>query len=131
MLRRLGESHFHAGRFEQAIDLLTQSRDVFAELGEPLEQTLILTWLGRSLAAAGRTAEALDSLRWARAKAEELGARHAAAEAGMYLADALATTGNPVAAREHLTQALETFVDLQSPKAEDARRRLEELDRRG
>ncbi|MEV5411262.1 tetratricopeptide repeat protein [Thermopolyspora sp. NPDC052614] len=127
MLRRLGEAYRDAGRFDEAVDTLTRTYELFAGLGETFEQARTLTDLGLTWLRAGRPGSAIGPLRRAHLLAERLGARHEQAKTSMYLADALVATGDVAGARDHLTRALEIFVDLVAPQAEVVRAKLAEL----
>jgi len=94
------------------------------EVGDRSSLGYVLNGVGRVLMETGRAAEALAPLRSAIALREELAQPHLLAESRLYLAEALADSGDLAAARESLEAALPTLEASGLETIEDTQRGL-------
>lgn len=117
------------GRARQALALLDQAREIFAEIAE--SDPYNTARLGVALAAAhlgcGDVAEAEEAAAQAARQMRALGSENGEAEALEALGEAARRHGDRDAARSRLQQALEIFTSLGSPRAARVRERIREL----
>ncbi len=120
----LGVTYRAAGRWEEAVEAHTTALDLAEKHGRRSGDAEIRTELGITYAAAGRYPEAAVELERARTLAVERGERHTAGRATLALGALPAPTMAVGRARELLREAEETFVELGSAEAEQARKAL-------
>jgi tetratricopeptide (TPR) repeat protein/transcriptional regulator with XRE-family HTH domain len=121
-LSELGRTYRHLGRYDVSLDCLDQALHLAGEAGDRSLTMMALNYQGETLRWAGQPAAAQDR-HWAVLKpARQLGHRYQLANALAGLAGALQDTGQPVRASRFRSCALDLYVDLGVPEAEDLRR---------
>jgi DNA-binding SARP family transcriptional activator/Flp pilus assembly protein TadD len=123
----LGLVYRRLGRYEQARAHHRQALKVFRELGNRSEQARALNGLGEAAQALGDLAQAADDHDAALALAREVGSRHEQARAHASLARAHHDLGHIDRAREHAQHAVDLYVGLGVPEADEARSFLASL----
>jgi len=123
-LGNLGSAYAQQGRFHEAADCQRQALALFREIGHQIGEARALSDLGLVRARQDRREQATDHQRQALALFREAGYQVGVAEALHRLGEALATAGQLHEARGQLRDALERYVALGLPEAEQVRARL-------
>ncbi|GAB3702676.1 ATP-binding protein [Nocardiopsis oceani] len=124
MLRRLGEASRDLDDHVRAIDHFRQALEYFTESDEPYMRTRTLVGLAATHLAAVDADSARPVLDEALRVGGRIGARHEEAGARVMLAGLAESEGRVDEARELLSAALSTYIELSSPEAGRIRSRL-------
>jgi tetratricopeptide (TPR) repeat protein len=126
-LNSLGRVHLRLGHGAEAADHFGQAFELASEIGNRTRQTSALVGLGDTLRLTGNAEDAMARYQFAAGMARETGDRYELAHALEGIGHILFDSGQIEPAREHWTQALETYTELDIPEAEQVRRSLEAL----
>ncbi|ACU73899.1 transcriptional regulator, SARP family [Catenulispora acidiphila DSM 44928] len=129
VLNKVGWSHVHLGRYEEALACSTEALELFRETGFRIGQADALDTLGLARHRLGDTAGAVACYEAAEAVFIEVGERFLLAETLMRLGDVHLTDHAEAAAREVWTRSLAILSDIGHPTAEQVEERLRSLDR--
>ncbi|MEU3998834.1 tetratricopeptide repeat protein [Streptomyces fungicidicus] len=105
----LGVALRHAGRAEEAIDVLTRACDLYQAVGDRHREARAWNSLGNALREVGRAGEAIDVLTRARDLFRAVGDRHREAMAWDHLGVALGDVGRVGKAIDALTRARDLY----------------------
>ncbi|SMC92907.1 ATP-binding protein [Kibdelosporangium aridum] len=117
----LGTALRELGRYDEALDELTQALDIFREIADKHGEGYTLVKLGDLYARLRKPEDALANFEQALATRREIGDRWGEAETLHSRGRLLLDTGEAEAARESWHDALAIFTDLDDPRAEDVR----------
>jgi tetratricopeptide (TPR) repeat protein len=123
-LASLGEAYHRMGRHPEALVHLHRALALSRETGDLGLETEALNTLGATLACMGQHDAALDRHRSALELARGSGERYEQARALAGIGDAQAASGDLAGAREHWQRALDGYVALGVPEADEVRARL-------
>lgn len=126
-LANVGEILNSMGRHSEAVEYLRHGRELARKVADRRGELFVASNLGVAYTGMGRYDEALVSLGLSLAGNRELGLRNWEAFSLLHLGDCLVAQGDPDAAREHWTQALQIFTELGAPERDTVRGRLETL----
>ncbi|MET8088840.1 BTAD domain-containing putative transcriptional regulator [Micromonospora sp. NPDC005220] len=126
VLNEIGMMEREAGRPELAADLHRSALVAMTEVGDRVAQCGSRNLLARAILAQGDVTSALDLYRRVLADATQLGARYEQGRALEGIGRCL-RTGDPTAARAHLTRALSLYRQIDVPDRHEVERLLAEL----
>jgi len=124
VLDSLGTLHTRLGRPAQAIDHHQRALTLYRETGDRYSEARVRNGLGEAARTAGHLADALAHHTAARGIAADIGSRDQQARACSGIGDAHQALGDYARARESYRQALDLYIGLGMPEADDIRARL-------
>jgi DNA-binding SARP family transcriptional activator len=127
VLNNLAEACCLLGSFDEALEHANRSLQIAARAGSRRIEVFSHCHAGSALAGLGRLDEAREHLGRALDLARRMDSRHATAWTLHYLGELAARTGEPGEARRYWQEAVELFLDLADPQADDLRRSIAEL----
>ncbi|MEV6847125.1 tetratricopeptide repeat protein [Actinoplanes sp. NPDC051411] len=127
-LGNLGNVYRNLGRYREACEHHEHSLATMRKVGDRNSESEVLNDLGETYLAMGSAARAVSHHEAALALAREVHVRPQEARAHNGIARARRET-DPGDARDHWRQALDIYLELEVPEADEVRRRLDELDR--
>jgi tetratricopeptide (TPR) repeat protein len=125
-LGNLGNVYRNLGRFHEAHEHQRQSLTAMRQVGDRNSESEVLNDLGETYLARGSADQAVAHHEAALALAVEVHVRPQEARAHDGIANALRSTV-PHAARQHWRQALDIYLEIGVPEADETRRRLDDL----
>jgi DNA-binding SARP family transcriptional activator/Flp pilus assembly protein TadD len=127
-LGNLGNVYRNLARYHEAHEHHQQSLAAMRKVGDRNSESEVLNDLGETYLAMGSADQAVVHHESALALAREVHVRPQEARAHNGIAHALRGT-DPDAARDHWRQALDIYLEIGVPEADEIRRRLDDLDR--
>jgi DNA-binding SARP family transcriptional activator/tetratricopeptide (TPR) repeat protein len=124
-LNNVGWYHVQLGDYQQALACCEQALELHQELGDRRGETYAWDSVGYARHHLGQYPEAVACYQRALALFREQGDRPHQADVLIHLGDSYAADGQPPAAREAWQQALDILDDLDHPRADDIRARLQ------
>ncbi|WP_165495449.1 hypothetical protein [Actinomadura roseirufa] len=125
MRRHIGGALSVAGRHDEALREVRAALETFTELADDYHMARTFTCLGECHARAGRDAAAAGAFGAALERARVTGARHEEGGLLWKLALLAARSGDPATERRLLRQAHAVYAELDAPRAEAVRHRLD------
>jgi DNA-binding SARP family transcriptional activator/tetratricopeptide (TPR) repeat protein len=126
-LGNLGNVYRNLGHYREACEHHEECLAAMRKVGDRNSESEVLNDLGETYLAMGSGAQAVIRHEAALALAREVHVRPQEARAHNGIAHAL-RCADPQAARDHWRQALDIYLELEVPEADEVRRRLDDLD---